>query len=396
MPSWTDYEGHAASTWRLDSFLGMRGPAACFSGSDPAQSTALIQLVPAGSAEAAQMDRSWAMAQTLKEPSLLRVYESGPVLIGDTRFIYSALELPDDDVSEILTRRSFTANEVNSIVAAAGSALETLHGRGLCHGSVRPSNVLFAGETPKLSVDTIGPADQAGRDLDLHQLGTTITEMVTGETTRLAADRLPPTLREIATGCFGGSANGWTAARVVQAISGTAAPASVSEPEREPVSPPPVTEILRRRWPVLALAAVSLIAIILIGRHDTSDPVAAPAAAAVSVPPTTAPPVEKPSPTALSQPAAAPSGRARNDRSTSWAVIAATYLDFDAAQKRAGLMTRQLAKLKARVYPERGKGNRYYVVLGSGLDSDAADDLKQRAVRLGAPRDTYVTKLRDR
>lgn len=390
--SWTDYEGHTASTWRLDSFLGMRGSAACFAGSDSAHATALIQLVPAESAESAQMERSWATAQTLAEPHLLRVYESGPVVIGDTRFVYSAVELPDDDVSEILSRRSLTANEVRAIVAAAAGALDYLHGRGLRHGAVRPSNILFAGETPKLSIDTLGPADEAARDLDLHQLGTTITEMFTGETTRQAADRLPPSLQEVAVGCFGGSAAGWTAARVVQAVTRSEPPtAAAAAPQAEARSEPPLTGILRRRWPVLALAVVSLIAILFISRRDAP----APAPAQASAPQSPAlPPVEKPSPTRIEQPtfSAKP---ARSDRSPVWAVIAATYLNYDAAQNRANRMMKQSPGIQAHVYPDNGKGNRYFVVLGSGLSSDAADDLRRRAINLGAPRDAYVTKLRE-
>jgi hypothetical protein len=71
-------------------------------------------------------------------------------------------------------------------------------------------------------------------------------------------------------------------------------------------------------------------------------------------------------------------------------VIAATYSDFDAAQKRAHSLSR---RVKAHVYPPHGSGNRYYVVLGSGLSSEAARQLRGRAIRMGAPHDTYVTIL---
>ena len=120
-------------------------------------------------------------------------------------FTYAALELPDDDVAEILSRRTFAADQATAIVAAAATALESLHDRGLRHGAVSPSNILFIGDVPKLSVDTLFPSDEVGRDADLRQLGATITQMMTGETTQEAAAQLASPLREVTLGCWTGS-----------------------------------------------------------------------------------------------------------------------------------------------------------------------------------------------
>jgi hypothetical protein len=77
-------------------------------------------------------------------------------------------------------------------------------------------------------------------------------------------------------------------------------------------------------------------------------------------------------------------------------VIAATYANFEAAQKRAGSLQKRSGQLKASVFPPDGQGRYYFVVLGSGMSQKQAENLRSRAVQLGAPRDTYVTKLADR
>lgn len=78
--------------------------------------------------------------------------------------------------------------------------------------------------------------------------------------------------------------------------------------------------------------------------------------------------------------------------STNWAVVAAIYRDYDAAGRRAQDITASSTQ-KATVYPKRGEGSKYMVVLGSGLTRPQADQLRQQALNAGMPDDTYVTKL---
>jgi len=353
-------------------------------GANSEGTTALIQLVPAHGAEAARCLQSWETARKINESHLLGVYETGSAIIADQPFTYAALELPDDDVAEILSRRAFASDQATAIVAAAATALESLHDRGLRHGAVSPSNILFIGDVPKLSVDTLVPSDEAGRDADLRQLGATITEMMTGETTQEAAAQLASPLREVTLGCWTGSAGGWTAARVRQVASGRPWPATLDRPAH-PATPspkhvpaPPVSGIIRQRWPVFTLALVAMIAIVVfLARRDTGPSNAA-TVASLPVPPV--------------QQAAVPPP-VRQARPPAWAVIAATYSSFDAAQKRAHRLQQHSRGLKAHVYPPKGHGNRYYVVLGSASSPGAARQMRARVVKMGAPRDTYVTLL---
>jgi hypothetical protein len=94
----------------------------------------------------------------------------------------------------------------------------------------------------------------------------------------------------------------------------------------------------------------------------------------------------------MERPSAPPRAAAASSKG-SWAVIAATYSSFGAAAKRADALRKLSPRLRPHVFPREGEGRRYYVVLGSSLTQDAAQRLRALATSLGAPKDTYVTKL---
>jgi hypothetical protein len=77
---------------------------------------------------------------------------------------------------------------------------------------------------------------------------------------------------------------------------------------------------------------------------------------------------------------------------TNWAVVAAIYREYEAAERRARSMA-QNPKFHPTVFPDKGKGVKYMVVLGSGLTRAKAEDLRVQAASAGLPSDTYVTKL---
>lgn len=85
--------------------------------------------------------------------------------------------------------------------------------------------------------------------------------------------------------------------------------------------------------------------------------------------------------------------RARAGGPPEWAVIAATYNNFGAAAKRASSLRSQFADCACSVYPREGSGQRYYVIVASGVAQDAAERHREQALAAGLPSDTYVTKL---
>jgi hypothetical protein len=76
-------------------------------------------------------------------------------------------------------------------------------------------------------------------------------------------------------------------------------------------------------------------------------------------------------------------------------VIAAAYRNYEAAEKRASALRRQWSQCDCSVYPEKGQGRTYYVVVGSGMTKNAAEQLNRQARASRLPPDSYVTRLGD-
>ena len=74
---------------------------------------------------------------------------------------------------------------------------------------------------------------------------------------------------------------------------------------------------------------------------------------------------------------------------TNWAVVAAIYNKYEAAEQRA----RSVNGFQATVFPSKGEGSKYMVLLGSGLTYANARALRDQATAAGLPPDTYITKL---
>jgi hypothetical protein len=78
---------------------------------------------------------------------------------------------------------------------------------------------------------------------------------------------------------------------------------------------------------------------------------------------------------------------------TDWAVVAAIYNEYEAAERRARNIAAGSA-FRATVHPPKGQGGRYMVVLASGMTQGKAMQVRDRAISGGLPGDTYVTRLR--
>jgi hypothetical protein len=85
--------------------------------------------------------------------------------------------------------------------------------------------------------------------------------------------------------------------------------------------------------------------------------------------------------------------RARLDSNTDWALIAATYKSYEAAQRRANSLRAEYGGCACSVYPRKGEGQNYYVIVGSNLTREAADQKLEQARTAGLPEDSYVTRL---
>jgi hypothetical protein len=85
--------------------------------------------------------------------------------------------------------------------------------------------------------------------------------------------------------------------------------------------------------------------------------------------------------------------RTRSDGASDWGIIAATYNAFNPAAKRARSLRSQFPDCSCSVFPREGEGLKYYVLVGSGMTSEVAEALRNRAVAAGLPHHAYVTKI---
>jgi hypothetical protein len=98
--------------------------------------------------------------------------------------------------------------------------------------------------------------------------------------------------------------------------------------------------------------------------------------------------------TRLAEPEKAPAAMESFDKvpGTNWAVVAAIYRDYDAAARRAASFE-DVGGIRPVVFPAKGQGRKYMVIVGSGLTRVKAEELRVRATAAGLPTDTYVTML---
>ena len=166
---------------------------------EPPGQKAVLKLVAAGSPTAEVQLGLWKRAAHLTHPSLLTIFDAGRCRLEDVPFIYAVMEYAEENLGEILPQRALTAEEVRDVLDPALDALVYLHGKGLVHGHLKPSNILATHDRLKLSNDSIfsiGDRRQLlrGRDIydapemqsapvspkeDVWSLGVTLVETLT-------------------------------------------------------------------------------------------------------------------------------------------------------------------------------------------------------------------------
>jgi serine/threonine protein kinase len=160
---------------------------------------AVLKLVAAGSPAAEAQLGLWKRVAHLTHPNLLTIFDAGRCRLEDLTFIYAVMEYAEENLGEILPQRALTAEEVRDVLDPALDVLVYLHGKGLVHGHLKPSNILATHDRLKLSSDSIFPIGDRrqllrGRDIydapemqsapvspkeDVWSLGVTLVEALT-------------------------------------------------------------------------------------------------------------------------------------------------------------------------------------------------------------------------
>lgn len=456
-----EYEGRVVGKQRLDCLLGVRGNVGFYLSKGGERGNDQLVEVAAANAESADLTASWSRAQELSHANLLRVHASGRAELEGGGVAYAVLDMPEDDLGEMVAKRKLDETAARATFLTVAKALQAIHQRELAHGAIAPSNVFMVQGQIRLSADTLTPAGKGGKERDLRQLAATIVKAMTAcpdeslmdaPAITQAAAQLPAPFKQIVIGCAGGSSNGtWTAARIVETLSGRSqetaprgevaprsemtpraettprhqtTPVRAAMPGRATARQPVATTRAGLPWPIWAGAAVLVLLVLFYAfprgsrtptaaspaRQPVPSPTPTPAVAvatrdratpkpaapepAIVKParrePQAPPPIAAAPPIAATPPAPKPKSRISAD---SWAVIAGTYNQFEAAQKHAKLYHEKFPELQPHVFPHEGQGKRYLIVLGSGLTQEAAGRLRHDVVEQGAPQDTYVTKI---
>jgi protein TonB len=325
--------------YRLVEWLGSFGQAGvylCEVEGQPQQKAA-IKLFPASVEGAAACAAGWSTAAGLSHPHLIRVLDTGRGQIEETGVLYVVTEYAGEVLSEILTERALTPDEVKQMLEPVLDVLEYLHEDGLVHARLKPSNIMVIDDELKLSSENIRGAAAAftpprvlGRispATDMWSLGVTLVETLTrippawnrtGQIEPLVPPSVPEPFLQIARECLRlEPANRCTLDEVRACLQSSAA-----IPHR-PIKPRTATTTIRKnRTGVIVAAAVAMLAvfgIVMLKSHHSASPAPPPSEQSTSAPaeePTSAEPEATPSQPAPTAQAPAPAQEAPPSQST--------------------------------------------------------------------------------
>jgi TonB family protein len=258
---WKNWEGREVDDrFPLRQWLGSSDHSAVFltQRSGAGSQRAVIKLIRVESLdEDAQLSR-WAAAAKLSHPHLIRLFERGRCMIDGTRLLYVVMEFADENLAEILPLRALSPAEVSEMLQPMAEALAYIHGSGLAHGHVRPSNIMAVDNLLKISADGLGKRGVRGSGrasspydapelngsglspaADIWSLGITLVAVLTQRESQLkngdqarstVPESIPQPFREIARRCLQPDPRQrCTAADILTQIRTQAPPAKVAQ-----------------------------------------------------------------------------------------------------------------------------------------------------------------------
>ncbi|MGH9591358.1 MAG: TonB family protein [Terracidiphilus sp.] len=119
---------------------------------------AAIKIIPAGIADAESLLDEWIKAKRRIHPHIIQLFHAGYCRMDDCDLLYAVTDRADEILADVLPVRPLTPAEVRELLDSLLETLTWLHGQGLAHGSLKPSNVMVVNEQIRLSVDRIQPA----------------------------------------------------------------------------------------------------------------------------------------------------------------------------------------------------------------------------------------------
>jgi serine/threonine protein kinase len=116
---------------------------------------AAIKLLSLNSGAAQLQLSRWRLTANLSHPHLIRLFEMGRCELDGVWLIYLVMEYAQQNLSQFIPRRRLSVVEAHGMLDRMLSVLDYLHGRGLVHGRIRPTNIMGVDDDFKLSSDSI-------------------------------------------------------------------------------------------------------------------------------------------------------------------------------------------------------------------------------------------------
>ena len=411
---WSRLAGRAANGYPLKTLLGgSNGYATYATEYGPDARPAAIKVIDASRGASKTQLARWAKISQLSHPNLISVLDYGECGIDDVPLLYVVMEWAEDNLSSVLAVRPLSPSETKEMLEPIIAVIGHLHGQGLVHTAIQPSNILANGDRLKLSSDSITPAGEvnAGHESsaygppesnpgiasfpgDVWSLGMTLVQALTQQVPGPDAHdevhkNLPDPFAEVVRHCLKWDPDErWSVTQIASRLRGPAPP-EVSEPlqaaviERTPRK-------TRPKWliPVFGgiLAVVAVFALLHKGTQSISPSPELPQRVGYPQEPLT-PPARPSAPQPAGKPPAPIDGAVAGH---GWFVVANTYTRRQDAEKRVEAMKRQWPNFEPEVYP-KGMAPFYLVILGNDVSQQAASALQADARAAGLPRDTYIT-----
>jgi len=161
--NWEQWEGRTVDgKFLLGKCLGGSGGSAVFRTQcrDGEVVDAALKLVAAEGADAEKQLRRWQAARELRHANLICILSSGRWAAEGREFLYVVEEYAEENLAQIVPERALTAEEARAMLVAVLGALEYVHGKGMVHGRIRPSDILATGDLIKLSSDNLRAAGE--------------------------------------------------------------------------------------------------------------------------------------------------------------------------------------------------------------------------------------------
>lgn len=177
---WRQCEGQVIDNrFRLRHYLGGTDDSAVFLTPlpEPQSQKAAIKFIPAGPNAEAQVSL-WLRVMQLAHPNLLRIFDVGRCRLENRDRLYVVMEYAEEDLSQIIPNRALTPSEAREMLEPVLDVLVYLHGNGLVHSRIRPSNILAAADQLKLSSDSLAPIGESRKPshkFDAHDAPETAT-----------------------------------------------------------------------------------------------------------------------------------------------------------------------------------------------------------------------------